>query len=98
MLCPSHRAEREALLAKVPSGVKLTPRLQEAVSDSTRFLSAGTSGTPFAMSHANVDRLNDLQVRYSARFVYSAEANFDLVRTMLHDHPELRAGMRMQRG
>jgi hypothetical protein len=98
MLCPSHRAEREAILAKVPSGVKLTPRQQEAVSDSTRFLSAGTSGMPFAISPANVDRLNDLQVRYSARFVYSAEANFDLVRTMLHDHPELNIGLRMQRG
>jgi hypothetical protein len=96
MLCPSHRAERETLLAKVPSGIEFTPRQEEAVSECTRFLTTGTTGTPFGMSHANVDRLNDLQVRFSARYVYSAEANFDLVRTMLHGYPQLKVGMRMQ--
>jgi hypothetical protein len=98
MLCPSHLAERESLLAKVPSGVKLTPEQRQAIAHATGFLNACRSGAPFPISHENVVRLNSLQVRTSTRFVYSAAASFDLVQTMIKDHPELKVGARMQAG
>ena len=63
MLCPSHRAEREAILARVPPGAKLTERQRDAIAHARRFLSAGASGTPLPLVNANVVHLNSLQVR-----------------------------------
>ena len=44
------------------------------------------------MNTENVLHLNSLQVAYSTRFVYSLSGNFDLVQSMLSQHPELRTG------
>ena len=48
------------------------------------------NGTPIALKHENVMRLNSLQVRFSSRFVYCETDDFDLVRTMIKDNPKSR--------
>jgi hypothetical protein len=98
MLCPTHRTERERILARVPPGAKLTERQRDAIAHARRFVNACTSGVPVSLVNANVVRLNSLQVRTSARYIYSADGNFDLVRMMLTDHPELKIGARVQVG
>lgn len=47
---------------------------------------------------ANVVNLNSLQVKYSERFLYSSEDNFDLARQMIADNSGLRIGPRGKLG
>ena len=55
-------------------------------------------GVPLLQDRDNVLNVNSLQVRYSARYVYSGTDDFSLVRAMLRDHPRLRTGPRLHVG
>lgn len=59
-----------------------------------QILRAITSGTALEQRPENVTNQNSLQVNFAARYVYSSVDDFDLVRDMLRDTPELREGGR----
>lgn len=53
-----------------------------------------TTGHPLSFSRENVENLNSLQVANSERYLFSSSDDFDLVRQMLDEHPELGTGPR----
>jgi hypothetical protein len=70
------------------------------VSEEGRALSAQLStalatGCPVRYSAENVENLNAMQVAGSERYLFSSTGDFDLVRRMLDEHPDLANGPRL---
>ncbi len=51
------------------------------------------TGAAVELHPDNVTHLNSRQVRFACCFVYSANDRFELIRSMIDDKPEYRAGM-----
>jgi hypothetical protein len=98
MLCPSIRMKINQALERQPALRPLPPHIAEARRRLEQFRDQLRDRTTVAIAAENVERLNSLQVRNATRYVYSASANFDLVRSMIAEHPEMRAGRKLERG
>jgi hypothetical protein len=97
MMSAAIREGIEQELTRMPADLKLDSEGEAARQRLTEFVSQLRGGATATLQPTNVDHLNSLQVWGSARYVYSAGANFDLVREMLRDHPELKSGSRFRR-
>lgn len=96
MCCPSLRSRAESALSSAQSPLRLHKGADEAVKRLSGFAQALRTSATIHASQANVDHLNSLQVRSSARYIFSPEANFGLAREMLRDHPELSSGASLE--
>ncbi|MDP9348836.1 MAG: DUF4238 domain-containing protein [Gemmatimonadota bacterium] len=70
----------------------LPPELEENSRRVDAMLSAIRDGTPLEQTAENVTNQNSLQVLSATRYVYSDTDDFDLVRHMLEEEPDLRSG------
>jgi hypothetical protein len=53
-------------------------------------------GTPLTSTADNVLNHNSLQVRQAERYVFSSQPDFELVESMIADHPRFRKGPRLE--
>jgi hypothetical protein len=96
MMCGSHRRDFEERLQRMSQSEIDSPSLQKAVSIARDFIGAVKSGYPSRIDPENVEFLNSLQVTRAERFVFSADGDFSLVRSMIAEHPDLRVGVRIE--
>jgi hypothetical protein len=95
MVCPTFRS-------KLESGCKAAVDLASAgqpsaVGDKTfALMDCIRRGRPMNLTQEHVTYYNHLQVRFSARFVYSRDGDFSLVRQMLQNNLGYRSGIRFK--
>jgi len=97
MLCPSIRQEAQEALHRANQATVLPEPVATAKARLGRFVKALAGLGTLALEAPNVDHLNSLQVRTSARFLYSASPNFGLALQMLRDWPHLKTGAKLMR-
>ena len=70
----------------------LIEKLGTAAAWFEEFMTGITNGSCIKMWPDNVLNLNSLQVKFSSRFVYSSEDDFDIVRQMIKDDVRVKTG------
>jgi hypothetical protein len=95
LLCPSLRDGLTATLRSSQS------RTQSNVSDVAhkhveRLLAAMGAGVPMLVTVDETNFFNSLQVAHAERFVFSSDAKFDLVKSMLAENLDLKRGRRIR--
>ncbi|MET0399584.1 MAG: DUF4238 domain-containing protein [Longimicrobiaceae bacterium] len=102
MLCRTREEQARDGIRKVEQLQRTLPQrgreLESHALRARQIVAAFDEGVPLLQDRDNVLNVNSLQVRYSARYVYSGTDDFSLVRTMLRDHPRLRTGPRLRVG
>ena len=74
----------------------LIEKLGTAAAWFEEFMTGITNGSCIKMWPDNVLNLNSLQVKFSSRFVYSSEDDFDIVRQMIKDDVRVKTGPQWQ--
>jgi hypothetical protein len=94
LLCPSLR---DAFTSRLRDAKGRIPEMTvgSAQRHGERLLAAMAAGVPMPITTEDVDFLNSLQVVFAERFVFSSDTRFDIAKTMLAEHPELKRGRRI---
>jgi hypothetical protein len=102
MICRSREEQARDVIRKAEQLKRTLPQIRQELESRARLarqvVAAIDQGVPLLQDRDNVVNVNSLQVRYSARYVYSGTDDFSLVRTMLRDQPRWRTGPRLQVG
>ena len=85
MWCPSLKQVVFGSAAGSEEGRALSSQLSAALA----------TGRPVGYSAENVENLNALQTAGSERYLFSSTSDFDLVRRLLDEHPDLGNGPRL---
>lgn len=102
MLCRTREEQVRDVLRQAEPFPRALPRMDRELASrahhARRLVAAIDQGVPLLQDRDNVVNVNSLQVKYSARYVYSGTDDFSLVRRMLADNPRLRTGPRLRVG
>ena len=95
MICPTLHAEFESA-AQALGDPEIARKARTALDELSAMLESMRLGQPITLTPDNVTFFNHLQVRFAARFVYSHDGDFSLVRRMLRDNEGYRRGTRFK--